>query len=261
MEGIGNGLAGALRLVQETACRAQAAEILAVDDPHSYHVRIGDELMKIDRMPPPREHAVHDIPSLCRVVKQFGATGASVWHCHHGIVAILDGFMRRDCVTLVLAASDQMEALVEIDARVDDRGRQAGMDQRAFVNALKLRLDVDETFVGQFRRLDWRQEQTAHGTAARGQDRMGKAVSAEVNGVADLPETLALEIPVYCLAGVHYRYKIACHIDIDAAQQKLSLVSVPGAIKLAIDAAQADLRRLLEVELGDGGTEIFYGRP
>jgi hypothetical protein len=251
------GLRPAIELIQETACKAEAAQVLNIQDPDNYHIRLGDKIMTIARPAESRQHRVYDVPSFCATVDTFEETACSVWHSHGQIVAILGDATRRDRVTLGLDESAQLMALRDYDGKP--------LDQRSFCSMLKLRLDIPETFVGQFRRLDWRHEKEASGTADRGKDRMGISISDEVNGVADLADSLVLEIPIYDLANLPYRYKIACHIEIDAAQQKLAVVSKPDAIKTAVDQAQFDIGKLLDNGLNKNDSEstrpIFYGTP
>lgn len=252
------GLAEAIKLIQETACRAEAAQVLTIDDPDNYHIRIGQEIRTIARPAQSRRHSVLDVPTFIGTVEAFGEGGVSVWHCHGQIVAILGDETRRDRVTLELSESSRFHALLELDGKL--------LDQRSFCSALNLRLGIDESFIGQFRRLDWRSEKNVAGTAARGQDRMGVSLSDEVNGVADLADEVTLEMPVYDLAACPWLYKIPCHIEIDAQQTKLGIVTKPDAIKTAIDQAQHDIHELLVNGLEDGHpadvvVPVFYGSP
>lgn len=252
------GLAEAIRVIQNTARDASAAQILDLKDPDNYHVRLGDEIVQVPKLAEPRRHTVCDMPSFCLAFESFHKPGGSVWHNHERIVAILQDDTRRDKLTLDLRESDQLQALKSMD--------RALLDQRTFCRDLKLRLGVEETFVGQFRRLDWQHKKEASGTSARGQDRMGISISDEVNGVADLPEELTLEIPIYDLTALPYRYKVPCLIEIDASQQKLGIVTKPDAITIAIDQAQHDIHDLLNKGLncedaGDAEVFVFYGSP
>ncbi len=249
-----------LKLIQATACQAEAAQVIAIDDPEQYHVRFGNQIMTIPRPAKPRKHLVDDLPSFIRAVEAFSECGASVWHRDAQIVALLCDSTRRDTVTMDLRLSDEFRHLTELDGKL--------LDQRSFCQVLKMKLGLDETFVGQFRRLDWRSEKQASGTAARGQDRMGISISEEVNGVADLADEVTLQIPVYELAGFPWRYKIPCWIEIDAPQQKLGLVAKPGAVQLAVDQAQHDIHVALDEGLNAGefssdepDVPIFYGAP
>lgn len=244
------------KLIQETACKAEAAQILDVQDPANYHLRIGDQIIQIQKAPTPRTHEVRDMPSFIAAVEAFGTAGAcSVWHSDSQVRTILDDSTRRDFVVLVLEHSAQLVALLEYNSRP--------LDQRSFCQMLKLRLGLDESFVGQFRRLDWSHSKQASGTSDRGRDRMGVSISDEVNGVADLADEVTLEIPVYDLPNLPYRYKIPCFIEIDATQQKLAVVTKPLAKSIAIDQAQADLHAMLENGLNANDSEhvtpVFYG--
>ena len=252
------GLAEAIKVIQETACKAGAAQILAIEDPDNYHVLINGELTRVAKLPKPRQHRVLDIASFCRAVETFGEVTVGVWHSHSRIVAVLHDDTRRDHVTLTLGQSEQFTALNEYASKM--------LDQRTFCSMLKLRLGVEESFVGQFRRLDWSHTKEASGTAARGSDRMGISISDEVNGVGDLAEELTLEIPVYDLSALPYRYKISCLIEIDAQQQKLAVVPKPDVISVAVDQAQHDIHELLAGDLNgnvddDNAVPIFYGTP
>lgn len=69
-------LSAAIKLIQETACQAQAAQILEVQDPENYHLRLGDQIVQIRKQPATRTHEVRDMPSFIAALESFGVPGA-----------------------------------------------------------------------------------------------------------------------------------------------------------------------------------------
>ncbi len=256
--------AEALELIQETAQKATAVELLAIEDPRQHHVRVGENLTTIEKAPPLRNHHADSIESFCKIVNTLpiitgrpGTAGdiqATVWHSPDKLVALFDDADRRDVVTCRLTPSRQVVTLAKIDRRP--------LNQREFCRTLKLELGVPETWIGQFRRLDWSSANEATTETRRGADRLGAAIRAEVSGIDKLPEELTLQIPLYETDGARATYSIRCLIEIDPDPnaRTITLATTPGEIQAATDSCQADIAEMLDLEL-EKGTPVFYGTP
>lgn len=257
--------AEALQLIQKTAQEARSVEILPIEDPRVCHVRVnsadGATLQTIWRQPPLRCHRPHSIAAVCDFVASWithGEGKPAIWHDRCQVAVLLDDADRRDTVIMPLGTSQHLAALHKIDGQP--------LSQRDFCRRLKLELGVPETWIGQFRRLDWSSGRNATTTHARGQDRLGAEIRAEVNGIDKLPETLELSIPLYEADGANTPWPIACNIefDPDPNAQTITLAARPGAIAAAHDRAQADIAEMLAAQLAlvsDKIVGIFYGSP
>lgn len=249
--------AEAIELIQKTAQKAAAAELLAIEDPRQHHVRIGENLTTIEKAPPLRKHSAESIESFCKIVDTLpinGDTHATVWHNPAKIVALFDDADRRDTVVCPLAPSRQFLTIGRIDRHP--------LNQRDFCRTLKLDLGVPETWIGQFRRLDWSSANEATTETRRGADRLGAAIRAEVSGVDKLPEQLTLQIPLYETDGARVTYSIRCLIEIDPDPnaRTITLATLPGEVQVAIDEAQGDIAVILGEALGSV-IPVFYGAP
>lgn len=249
--------AEALELIQETAQKATAAELLAIEDPRQHHVRIGENLTTIEKAPPLRFHTANSIDSFCDIVHKLpmvDKAASTIWHSPERIVVVFDDIDRRDCAICLLEPSQQILALNRIDRKP--------LNQRDFCRTLKLDLAVPETWIGQFRRLDWSAGNDAVTETRRGADRLGAAIRAEVNGIDKLPEELTLQIPLYRTDGARLTYPIRCLIEIDADPnaRSLTLATFPGELQNAIDTSQHDIDKMLD-EAFNGVVPVFYGAP
>ncbi len=247
----------ALDLIQETAQQAKAAELLPIEDPRKHHVRVGDDLQTIDKAPPLRRHTANSIEAFCAIVNELPIAEDShptVWHGNEKIIAMFDDRDRRDSVTCPLEFSKQFLALNEIDRKP--------LNQRIFCRTLKLDLGVDETWIGQFRRLDWTATNEATGETRRGADRMGAAIRAEVNGIDKLPDCLTLQIPLYETDGARGVYFVRCFIELDPDPnaRTITLATIPGEIQAAFDQVHRDIDEMLSGNL-EGDVPVFYGAP
>ena len=247
----------ALRLIQETAIAAANAQILPIDDPRVVHVRLGDALTMVAKMPPLRAHQANSVESFCAMVEALpidgdGGGNPTVWHSPEELHAALDDSDRRDTVTCNLVKSREYETLKRID-------RQP-MPQKDFCKVLKLELGVPETFIGQFRRLDWAFGNDAAGETRRGVDKMGVSIRAEVAGVDQLPDTLVLQIPLYSTDGAGMFVPIECMIEIDPDpnRRSLTLATRPGAMEAALHEVHRQIADVL-VEQLPSATPVFYG--
>jgi len=257
--------AEALALIQKTAQAAQSVEVLPVEDPRVCHVRVngpdGATLQTITRPQPLRCHKPHSIAALCNFIASWIAGGEgtpAIWHNRSEITVLLDDCDRRDVLVMPLGASQHLRALLAID-------RQS-LGQREFCRRLKLDLGVPETWVGQFRRLDWSSSRNATTTHARGHDRLGAEIRAEVNGIDKLPETLELSIPLYEADGANTPWPIVCNVEVDPDPnaQTITLATRPGAVSAAHDLAQEDIAEMLTAALEpvkDRIVGVFYGTP
>jgi hypothetical protein len=245
----------ALRLIQETANQAANAQILEIDDPRVVHVRLGDALTMIAKTPPLRAHQANSVESFCAIVAALPLDGdgrnPTVWHSPEKLHAAMDDSDRRDTVTCKLVQSREYETLKRID--------RDPLLQKEFCKLLKLDLGVPETFIGQFRRLDWASGNDASGETRRGVDKMGVSIRSEVAGIDQLPDTLVLQIPLYSTDGARMFVPIECMIEIDPDpnRRSLTLATKPGATEAALHAVHRQIADTLAENLPD--TPVFYG--
>ena len=79
----------------------------------------------------------------------------------------------------------------------------------------------------------------------------------------ELPDELAVEISVYDNLPEGERVFVLCAVEIDFANQRFSLVPLPGELQAAIRITHALIHRELCDRLAARDLEVpvFYGRP
>jgi hypothetical protein len=120
-------------------------------------------------------------------------------------------------------------------------------------------LDVDKLVVAKFRKLDWESGDKGTSDIRHGDARMSKAIIAKVQGIDELPEELAVSVPVYQQTGERQEYIVNCNVEIDAVNRQFQLVPVPDELERVLDLAQASIRERLDAELKD--VPVYYGKP
>jgi len=139
--------------------------------------------------------------------------------------------------------------------------------QPQFIRLLRFDLALDNVgVVAQFRRLDWSVNQQAEGHFQHGQDRVGKTIMSQVEGVAELPSEIAVSCPVYQQSGERDEYIVRCLLEIDTLQQSFQLLPLQDELEGVLDAAQNNIRDRLEEGLKEVNGEkilvpIYYGTP
>lgn len=264
-----------LELIQQTACKAQDAQVLDLrEDGRRAWVRIGATLQAITLEPPCRRHQVHRLADLIEYAKREAVARAAVptlgrpvaWHGEAGVVLVLDDQDRRDTVTFPLTFSRQFLTLKRLEAE------PKAMRQDAFIRLLRLDLGVDKILVNLFRKLDWQNGSRTNSEIRHGADRLGREIQAEVQGIGELPEEIAVQVPVYDQPDERAEYRIDLAVEIDAANQLLQLVPLPGALLNAVACHQASIRQRLLTELQPEPDEelqdehtpcvpVYYGEP
>ena len=111
-----------------------------------------------------------------------------------------------------------------------------------------------------FRRLDWKYGTSGTTDIQRGRESLSKDILAEVNGVAELPETLRIRVAVYDVAGEREPLEVVCFVEPDPRNQTLTLVPCPGEVQRAVDVAQASIRERINAAVGDK-IRVYYGTP
>ncbi len=251
-----------LELIQKTAQKAQKARLLpelSMDGRKAF-VQHGDQIKEFDIAPPNRMHMVRSLVDLILFARRPENAAPVVWHDASRVTLVVDDADRRDLVCFPLTLSNRFEVLGRLAEK------KPVMNQTQFVRLLRVELGLDNlATVAQFRKLDWQHTSEGSGEVQHGNNKMSKSVLAKVQGVADLPDELSIEVPVYQQAGERQVYVVRCAVEIDAVNQQLQLIPLPDEMERAVDLAQANIHERLTAALGavDGqkGIPVYYGTP
>ena len=244
-----------LELIQSTAQKAQTASMLKLPgDGRKAIVQIGGELREFDFPPDCRAHVVDTLEDLIAfATREDSAQGAMVWYGVSAVVLILDDSDRRDRVTLPLEFSREFAALAKLEKE------PVLFDQRGFVRFLRVTMGAAEPVIAPWRRLDWKTTIDAAGEASHVKDRLGREVTAQVQGTAALPDSILFSVPVYRTPGERQTHEVKCFVELDCANARIGLVPAPSELDLIQERALADIRRRLDEGLND--TPVYRGRP
>lgn len=256
-----------LELIQETAQKAKAARLLDIPgDGRTAYMQLGGELQTVPIKPAPRNHRVcslEDLIAFATRCRDDDTSNPVIWHADDEVVLIIDDADRHDRVTFSLTRSEPFEALWSLR----NRTKPGALDLRLFIRLLRIVLGLDnQGVVDQFRKLEWKLQGDTSAEVRHAKESMGKSIMAEVQGVDDLPDELVVSVPVYRDVGERTPIDIACAIEIDARNQTLELMPLPGEVERAVQLAQADIEgRLLDTLQVDDSPEpnvpVYYGSP
>ena len=191
----------------------------------------------------------------------LGVTGAA----NATVTAVLDdrpGSARNDRATCVVRTTPEFELLRFLSHNV--------LDQKAMRD--KLRVDLAECSVPQ-QLIDWVSKiewSTGNRTAreiATGRESLGADIQAAAISTAGvMPEQITLMVRIFNDPQLLERTPIPCVFDADAKGQTLSLRPVGNSLRMAYDAALAQIRDNLMLDLRDlvadeEGIPVYLGNP
>lgn len=161
----------------------------------------------------------------------------------------------RDIIEFSLTPTTQFKKLNELAKAL------CWYDQRSFIRMLQHELNVDKALLVPWRKLDFRTIAAVSGEVQATKDRMGREISSQVTGAAELPEALSLEFAVFNNPGERAKYLVDCVVEIDAAQQRLALIPEAEGLQLALEAHLGTIFDRLDGDLSEFKMPVFRGTP
>lgn len=247
-------------VVAEVATRAAAVQDVYTGERKKVVAINGRlETIELDR-PPVRFHQASSVDALVAMaVDKWSA----VWH--HG-----------DTVTLVLDNSDDsyrddcvVWGLTRTDAYAAAQSGVRGADQKAAVELLtgKLRNPVREsmaasTLLAAIRRVNFKTLQEQSGTVDKVAEAVGKSVSAELVGAADLPEEFTIAVPRWAELGCVLAIELCVTVDVMRGQFTIAPTKdEAAAVEWQAQAQLADYLVEKFAEAGKKDVPVFAGVP
>lgn len=245
--------------IQSTAVAAQSAKVVPIPgDERKVIITCGGAKEFYDLPPKRRDHATQSLESLVDVVKDHSdnaasTDGASVWHSHERITAILNDDDRRDTATFALDSSRPFKAI-------------AGMESKQFTQAdlvRLLRVDlagcVDPLLVKTMRTLNFTGSKATQSDIQHDKSSLGRSVEAKVSGASALPEEFDVTCEVYANHGTGAQtFRIALEIDFE--REAFRLTPLHDCKNKNVAAAQQAIHDELLESLGEG-TMVYFGTP
>jgi len=256
--------ADTVKLIQDTAQKAAAPKApprLETGDPTRlayYDPTAADgPIVAFDVPPEPRAHAVEDLETLAALASAAASAveghGSALWFSPREIVLLFDQADRREEARMPLPVSEPFQALQGLSA-------QDLLTQKGLIRLLRLRLGVDNpATLDRFRRLDWSTTARTKAETRHQKESLGKEIVAAVQGVEEIPDTLTVTVPVYDLPGLPCPQDVRLALEVDAGEQRFTLVPLPGQLAAAKAAAADTVRAALTAMAPD--VPLYCGRP
>jgi len=247
-----------LKGIQETAQKAQAAQWIAVNDPRVVHYQINGDVKQFAVPPAVRDHRTLSLDDLVEYATASSESSENgiVWHADNAVTLVVNNADRRDRVVFNLALSREVLALIELE-----KTGRAGLTQTAFIRLLRITLGQPADQVARFRKLAWTASEGNTANVRQAKESLDRSMMAEVSGTDGLPDQIDVVVPVYRQMGERARASITCAIEIDAPNQTLELMPLPGVIDRVIQDAQASIHERLGRGLAATAIPVYYGSP
>ncbi len=208
--------------------------------------------------PIPRDHSACDLTAICAASQEDkDDLRHSVWYSRKSVVLLYEHFLRQDRMTLTLNEHPVLVKLRELEQA------KPAMTHAQFVQMFRVYFEgyaIEGNLLETIRRITFRKNEEGESEIRHGRASLGKTLQAELCGVAEIPESVILDIPIFAGQVIPDRASICCVIDIDPAKQTFQMYPFPGEIDLALWEAEQKLRdRLVEGCAKDA--RIYYGTP
>lgn len=252
------GLSEAINLIQDTAVKAAKPIEVSTGDPSRKTFLFADKSTATVDVPPTiRNHKIYTVGDLAKYLDGDLKLNAVIWHSHAEIVLVLDDDERRDRVTMDLTESAQFKLLRS--AAQNDR-----LSQSEIINLLRNKLAKNcpdaASIVTKLRTIKFKATEEGGSDVQRGKESMDLSVQKEILGVADLPETVKLNVPVYGNPIENEKtVSLECYLDVDVENRCFRFAPMGTELEDAVFAAQADIRQRITAVLKD--VPIYHGTP
>lgn len=235
--------------------RSQAQMTLAPQlvhfDPHADLAwRLPDGSLDFQLKRYDRNHKFESLVDLCHFSSRFeGAEDASFWYDADGVVFAANDETANDKATLCLPQSAQWLAVVALAA-----GK--AQSQRDLIQLLRTTfrdcLGKAGNLIENLRQIRWKSASDGESTVQRGKSSVGKQISAQIEGLGEIPEYVTLTVPYWASRVLHF-VDVECSLDPDEATQTFKLVPLPGKIERATEMALDALQEAVVSSFGSEG--------
>ncbi|MBX9790161.1 MAG: hypothetical protein K2Y37_14690 [Pirellulales bacterium] len=271
-------LAAAVKqLIDLAAAKEQAAQRAAtqiethdIDERHPNHylLRVGAEITERETPVPDFACQLDHIEDLIDLARH-GERGemppagtVTIWHNPAAIVVRRADFPRSAYAHLFLHQSRAAQI-------VDSLAKAGSFTQKQFIALVRSDLpNVIEgaaSLVDAIRQLKFTSASEASGTVQLGKESMGRSIENEVTGAGVIPEFVTMRLPLYDnSAPVDSTITVTADVEIDLAEQRLSLRPVAAQLISEGQRVAADLHKWLSKEANAGDDEqtiaVYRGR-
>lgn len=252
-------IAEALKYLTDLGTKSTAPVELKAD-PRRHRYAIGGEIQEFGIPASPRQHQVDSLEEITDLAERFAATDSCkpvVWYDGNQVVLVLDDDGHRiEKATLSLEESDVFTRVVSL------RQKQA-FGQKAFIKLL--RIDLARTLepvvlLEKVRRVKFENGMATTGEIRRNQESLGRTITSKVETDTELPEEVALAVPVYKTLGETDPILLRCAVEVDPGMGEFQLIPLPDEIERVRHLAVGSIRDRLS-ELLPETVPFYFGRP
>lgn len=184
-----------------------------------------------------------------------GATGATVFvEGENSAMCVLDNRTRSDTVKLLLEKTHQFESLTVLDN---------AFNQRDLLKFLRVDLHQAgvETFVANFRDLQWNRADGSMGKLNHADESMGRTVENRVQSSTDIPEEISVNVPVFTAPSMaDISVTLTMVVQVDFQNQSIRLTVPPNEAQKAIQfVRQSVFERILKAFKDDDKIQVVMG--
>lgn len=231
--------------------RAQAAMAPNFVDwnPHKAHAyrRPDGSVATIDAEPAVRKHRLASIDDLAQFAKDHSQDGGVFFYDAEQITFFLDDAARTHSAYIELDFSDPWRELNNL------AGKNGRVSQQELIWSLRTTFKgclPDKTILEAVRNCRFDQEAKKESELQRGRSSIGTAILTKFAGLAELPEYVTFNCPVW-KGAVQFNVPVECVLDPDEKNGSFILAPLPGALTAATVLAEQELGRRLTIALGE----------
>ena len=258
-------LDAALKYLVELSRKSADPKPLDLKDPRVVSYFIEGKYETNEVPPPARKHQVKSLDEIIRLATRFDnaedgtAPRPVVWYDETGVSLVLDDESHRfDVIGFPLETSDVFRKVMEL------KNSPRPFEQRDFIRLL--RVDLAGTLepvvlLSKVRTIKFSTTADATSVKKAQVDSLGKTIRSQVEtDGGDLPEEVALSVPVFKSFGLRFSVPVKCAVEVFPADGTFKLVPMPDEI----ERAQHDAIRRIAEKLGEGlpvTVPAYYGKP
>lgn len=230
-------------------CEKAAGSSVIHDDKTTKKVRVGTEVLTIEREKPGRHHKANSLES----ITGYCSEQSVIWHAGDTVVLVVDDGQRlnQDLITWSLAQSSKFGAVSGESAKPRDHKSFVAF----IVKHLRDEFERDSPgLLGTLRSLKFATNDESEGNLQMGKESMGRNVQREVLGATELPETVTLQLRRWAELDIIVR--VECLLVVDLEKRTLALDPLADSIVNANLKAHYKLGEMIREEVD---CNVYHG--
>lgn len=231
--------------------------VAAPDEPAGvYYVAAPDgTLVKTVAGSPAYRHAAADLDTLAEwAITQADTDAVEVWYSRLKVTAgPAPGNPAADRCTVPLAPSPQFAYCLE-----NERVKGVSYTQAELIRLLRTTLAgcVSGDFLAAVRKVNVSKMKAVESEIQKNKVSLGAKHIAEMVGAHDLPDELAIDVPVFAAGSIPARATVRAALELNPETERFTLIVLPGQCEAAYTKGEAWLATTLGELLGDKAESI-----